>query len=289
MEQYFFQIAGTDYCLSAPHSIRIGENLRPFLTDGAGSEDSCVSIRMTEGDLPDSVPSEAHWHGLSCFTQESGDPVIYHCRDSSGKPYAKVRFSGAGEVLMTYPQSFSSWFQGSVSIFNRISLESLLLLRRTLVLHASMVKFRGNGIVFSGPSGIGKSTQAKLWETFRVAEVICGDRVGLNCRDGVWTGWGLPYAGTSGIYRNDSAPIAALVMLRQGAENSIRTLSAVEVFRLAYGEISNHPWDAAFAEKCVDLLMDFLGNVPAFLLTCRPDENAVCTLEETLVKGGFLK
>ena len=47
-------------------------------------------------------------------------------------------------------------------IFSLIPVIPLLLERSTLILHASCVLYNETAILFSGPSGIGKSTQAQL-------------------------------------------------------------------------------------------------------------------------------
>lgn len=35
-------------------------------------------------------------------------------------------------------------------------------------LHASVIRVNGHGILFSAPSGTGKSTQADLWENMKM-------------------------------------------------------------------------------------------------------------------------
>lgn len=46
-----------------------------------------------------------------------------------------------------------------------------------LVLHSAYIVTRqGEGILFSGPSGIGKSTQAALWQHYGAAQTVNGDR-----------------------------------------------------------------------------------------------------------------
>lgn len=52
-----------------------------------------------------------------------------------------------------------------------------------LVLHSAYIVTRGGeGILFSGPSGIGKSTQAALWERFAGARTVNGDRALVPAR-----------------------------------------------------------------------------------------------------------
>lgn len=53
-----------------------------------------------------------------------------------------------------------------------------------LFFHAAQITYQETGILFAGPSGAGKTTQAKLWERFRNARIICNDRTLLRKQDG---------------------------------------------------------------------------------------------------------
>ncbi len=69
-------------------------------------------------------------------------------------------------------------------------------------------------VLFTAPSGTGKSTQAELWRKHRGASIINGDCTLIAEDDGVFTAFGFPFSGTSGIFENRKAPIAAVVYLR---------------------------------------------------------------------------
>ena len=54
---------------------------------------------------------------------------------------------------------------------------------------------------------MGKSTQADLWNKYEGCEIINGDRSAITKKDGVWNAYGLPFAGSSRIYKNVKNPI----------------------------------------------------------------------------------
>lgn len=149
-------------------------------------------------------------------------------------------------------------------------------------LHSSFITHSGQAILFSAPSGTGKSTQAALWERYAGAEQINGDRSVIRCVDGVWTAFGFPFAGSSGIYKNKSAPIRAIVVLRQAPENAIERLGASEAFRLLYSETAIQRWNTQGHAAAVDLLIRLSAAVPVYRLCCTPDERAVQLLQQTL-------
>ena len=77
-------------------------------------------------------------------------------------------------------------------------------------------------MLIAGYPGIGKSTQADLWQRYEGAELLNGDRTVLRRIDGVWTAFGSPYAGSSNCFVNESRPVRAIVLLSQGSVCSLR-------------------------------------------------------------------
>lgn len=148
------------------------------------------------------------------------------------------------------------------------------------LLHASWICYRGKGVLFSGPSGIGKSTQAALWERCRGAELINGDRAAIfPTPDGAELR-GIPYCGSSGVNKNRTMPLAAVVCLSQAAENSITRLSGVMAFRQLWEGCSMNLWNQEDIIKGTQAVMDTVSAVPVFHLACTPDERAVQILEK---------
>ena len=165
-----------------------------------------------------------------------------------------------------------------------IGLEALLLQQGGLLLHASLICWRSRSILFSAPCGTGKSTQADLWETFMGSRTLNGDRAGIRCNSGVWTAYGMPFAGTSGIYCSDCAPIAAIVVLGQSPQNTIRRLKPMEALRKLLPECSCRRWDPRFMDQVLSLLLAVVQQVPVYQLECRPDREAVELLYDTITK-----
>lgn len=168
--------------------------------------------------------------------------------------------------------------------FFHLGFESMLIHRNRLCLHAACVNTALGGLLFSGPSGIGKSTQAKLWQEYRGAKQINGDRPILSKGEGGWLAWGSPYAGSSKCHINESCPVAAIVILRQDKECALRKLSLSEAFRAVWSGLTVHSWDASFVEKAVELTTELIKSVPVFQFSCTPDGEAVAYLEQELRK-----
>lgn len=164
-----------------------------------------------------------------------------------------------------------------------MSMEQVLLQYDTFQLHASVIEWNGNGILFTAPSGTGKSTQADLWRKYENATIVNGDKSMIRKKGNHYFVYGSPYAGTSGIYTNISVPIRAIVLLSQAPENKIECLNGMDAFTKIYKESTVSSWDQEYVLKFTSLLIELIQKIPVFHLACRPDVDAVNLLKETLL------
>ena len=162
--------------------------------------------------------------------------------------------------------------------------ERLLLQNHGYLLHASVVAYQGKGILFTGPSGIGKSTQADLWVQTEGAELINGDRAILRQYGPCWRAYGSPYAGTSGIYRNSSVELQAIVVLSQGPKNTLRRLAPGEAFTQLLSQTTAMPWSVQYMAELSDLLLETIATFPVYHLSCLPTVDAVSLLKQELME-----
>ena len=77
-----------------------------------------------------------------------------------------------------------------------------------MMLHASAVALDGEAYLFSGPSGMGKSTHTRLWkQCFPEAEIFNDDKPALRELGGIWYAYGTPWCGKDGINKNMKVPL----------------------------------------------------------------------------------
>ncbi len=172
-------------------------------------------------------------------------------------------------------------------MWGSISLAQLLLPKNAFFIHSSFISVNCKAILFSAPCGTGKSTQAALWEKHRNAEVINGDKAGVLVENGVYA-CGVPFCGTSGICKNKTFPLGAIVLLSQAPENTVRRLSGFEAIQRVLQNIYLDMIAPNEQTAIVDLLIELLKTVPVYSFGCTADENAVITLENELRNGGVL-
>lgn len=151
-----------------------------------------------------------------------------------------------------------------------------------LYLHSSLIDYRGHGLMFLGPSGIGKTTQAELWNQHRDALIINGDVVFVQETPEAFLGWGTPWHGSSPYCENTNVPVHAMIVLKQAPENSIRELTGFEKVTAVSNSVFYPRWLENGMELCLETLDHLLTKIPVYELSCRPDEDAVKLTEETV-------
>ena len=155
-----------------------------------------------------------------------------------------------------------------------VELSEFMIRYNAMILHSSLISCQGKGLVFTAPSGTGKSTQADLWKKYRGAEILNGDRSVIRREDG-YRCYGSPYAGSSSIYENKCTDLTAIVVLRQAKENKLRRIRGKEAYLCLLSEMSLSPVSRETVEKQSQWLLELIGAVPIYLLECLPDEGAV--------------
>ena len=283
MESIYLNIAGIPIRLRTAFPLDVTERYAPFLVQKFTAPGETLEFYSSES-FPQ-MPQPAVWHhGGVGFTCLGGREVVLRRLGAGAPPYLMEEVLEPMHRRYQYLRSSNETPVNLIQVFNNISFETLLKRHGAMMLHCSLVRWNGQAILFSAPSGTGKSTQADLWETYMGSETLDGDRAGLRSVDGVWRAYGLPFAGSSGIYRNDSAPIRAVVMLSQGPDNRIERLSPARCLHRILPEVTLHRWDPEFMNWGLDRLTDLLTAVPCYHLSCRPDRGAVELLHNTLTQ-----
>lgn len=172
-------------------------------------------------------------------------------------------------------------------LLGALGLDYLLALRGKVLLHAAYICHHGKGVLFTAPSGTGKSTQAELWRVHRPGtQVINGDRAVFAVEGGIPTAHGFPFCGSSGITHNISSPLRAIVVLRQGEKNRLERLSGARAATLLLSQSMLPVWDAQATQRVINTVTQVVEYCPIYLYHCRPDLSAVDLLWKVIFGGG---
>ncbi|MBQ9781290.1 MAG: hypothetical protein IJW00_10165 [Clostridia bacterium] len=153
------------------------------------------------------------------------------------------------------------------------------------LLHAAVVALNGRGYAFSARRGVGKTTHTALWEQYFDAEIINGDKPLIRREaDGSFTAWGTPWCGKEGKQINRSVPLNAICFLEQGRVNEIHPAGTADTAARIL-EATILPPDPARQDEMATLVGAVVRDIPAFVLTCRPDELAARVALEALASA----
>ena len=242
--------------LSISCGVQHNDSFSLFLTDSPA--DPIMTI--TADDNPPSC------HGI-CFADSPCDHVLF------GE-------NGSGQILC----ADRNWENAVLYTSGRKDPENALVLAAlcsrlsffdTLLFHASLVDYRGHGVLFTGYSGVGKTTQAKLWAKYMGADIVNGDKVLVRHTPDGWFAYGLPWKGSSSYCLNRRLPLAGITVLGQAKANSIRPLAEPEIMRDCFPHIFLPAWDEACVDAAAGTFSSLISSVPVLKLSCLPDEQAV--------------
>lgn len=208
----------------------------------------------------------------------------YDMNSQNALEHAVLRYDTAAPDAMELFFNTKRMPLDAEGLLSSIGLETILLRHGRCILHASFISVRGRAILFTAPSGTGKSTQAELWRRHRYAEIINGDKAVICNRGEEVFACGLPLCGSSGICRNETIPLAAVVVLAQGKENSAVRLRGAQAMKTVLPQIYTQPNEPEAVNGALAAAARIAERVPVFFLRCLPDESAVTCLEEMLKK-----
>lgn len=156
-----------------------------------------------------------------------------------------------------------------------------------LYLHAAAVGVDGKAYLFSGPSGIGKTTHTTMWQELLGNQVcrINDDKPVLRRLDGAWYVYGTPWCGKDGINRNVKVPLAGICFLKQGQENAIRKLHHNEAAPLLLCRTIHRYEDSQELDMMLTHLERLVLEIPVYELVNRPELDAARLSYETMRKG----
>lgn len=182
------------------------------------------------------------------------------------------------EVTSYFPSEAGEYALSLAAICSKFSYYNALLM------HSSCVNIGGKGVLFTGFSGVGKTTQARLWHEYLGAEIINGDKAFVREIDGRFYACGLPWKGSSEYCLNKKTELKAIVVLRQAKENKIIKLGDAAAMEYFMPHIFMPHWDEKCLNNSFDTLEMILQKVPVMLFECRPDKDSVKLLYSTVFK-----
>lgn len=283
MTEQYYEFAGVTWCVRFPQNLPFCDNgtLLPF-SKAPCRADHTIEIAPVDHLLPPEGKQIYHESDKQFYSD--GDVWIRYqdtTPNSLETAGMRIRRHGDRSLVQVKNNRLSGGLTTKI-VLNSMEAEHFLVQNRGFILHASYIDWNGQAVLFTAPSGTGKSTQANLWCKHRGAELINGDRAAVVVKDGKVLACGLPFSGSSGVGKNVTLPLRAIVYLSQAEITSVEKLHGFRSFRRVWEGCSVNIWNREDVTCCTQTVLDVLEHVPVFHLSCMPDEAAVAALHNVL-------
>lgn len=284
MIQYYFSFGGVGFRFTTTQPVRMDDFLAPFLRLPPTTWDIDVELKQTFAAAPRPKGKMAGSDLLLEYYRE-GEGLLCQAKGGPKGPIAITQWDDAFAHLVTYINPAYPLAGEEMGIILRlIPMRGLLQRRGVLFFHAAQVLYRERGILFTAPSGTGKTTQAKLWRDVLGARIICNDRTLI--RQG--RTFGYPVDGSDPICSGEVHSLGAVVLLSQGQENQIHRLGPAQAVAKLMPQLVMDTWSGEARETAVQQLLELAAQTPIYHLSCTPEPAAVKLLEKTLHEEGIL-
>lgn len=169
-------------------------------------------------------------------------------------------------------------------------LDQLLLMyffapRHGLLAHAAGMEYGGKAFLFTGASGAGKSTFSELLAAAKTGTILSDERMIVREIEGKMIAFGTPWAGTAGIARNGSAPLAGIFLLKHGRENQVKKIAGAEALDRMLPLVSIPWYDPEPMTEIIAFAKRVVAAVPCYEFSFSPDTAAVAFFRNFLKNG----
>jgi len=288
MKKYNLNIAGYNIRIEASPD---GPELLPsarFIKNITKENQSDILIRIHSGSIELPENAEMVFHA-PYFEEIIGLPIqnnmeFWSIMKHRSDLYIKTTFpfSPVGKkAILKYSltiREWDIWITGAEKEVDPLEypMDGLILYYLTvmhgdIMIHASGVNNIGQGYIFSGVSGKGKSTIAKIWENSG-AKVIHDDRLILRKNASGYRMFNTP------IHLNDEpkeSPFNKIFIIDHGTENNLEPVRGASAVSLVMANCIQHNWSSEILARLMGSISIMCGTIPIVRLHFKPDRSVI--------------
>lgn len=179
-------------------------------------------------------------------------------------------------------REFSDSYLETLAVYRKIA--DGLLDYDTLLFHGSCIAVDGVAYLFTAKSGTGKSTHTALWREYfgERAVMVNDDKPLIRITEQGATVYGTPWRGKHSLGENIAMPLSAICILERAKDNSIRPVTAREVYPMLLQQ-THRPTDPAKLVKALTLIDRLGAAVGLYRLGCNMQIQAAKVAYEGMV------
>ena len=174
-------------------------------------------------------------------------------------------------------EGYSEDYLESLAVYRKIC--DFLVSHNIILFHCSALMIDGKAVLFTAPSGTGKSTHASLWRKHfgDRTMVINDDKPLVKIENGIATVYGTPWCGKHGLENNIAAPVDSIFILSQAKENSVEKISPMQAYPMLLNQTYRPKQDTEKMRKILTLVNEFIVITKLYNLKCNISNEAVLT------------
>lgn len=171
-------------------------------------------------------------------------------------------------------------------LFHGIRLAFLYLAQKMgmFAIHSASIFYKEKLWIFSGSSGMGKSTHTNLWRQLYHTPVINGDLNLLALTPKGPIVHGMPWCGTSGIYDTSTYPLGGIIFLGRSNENIIEQLSPDKKALLLMQRLISPAWTPKMLTRNLEFSTALAKETALCRLKCVKEAPAVEAIKQWMDK-----
>lgn len=167
-------------------------------------------------------------------------------------------------------------------------------------IHSASILYRDQVWLFSGHSGMGKSTHTNLWKEQFDTEIINGDLNLIGWSNGEQTNigqsvdkpgskghpivYGMPWCGTSGIASTKSYPLGGIVLLGRSDNDHFELLTNDQKIVRVMQRMISPVWTEDMLEINLKCAAKLAKEVPIYYLLCTKEPSAAYVMKARIDK-----
>lgn len=151
-------------------------------------------------------------------------------------------------------------------------------------LHSASILYHGKAWLFSGHSGMGKSTHTALWHDLIGTPYLNGDLNLIGIENGQYQVYGIPWCGTSGIFTTKTYPLGGIVLLGRASEDHLEPLDDAEKALRVMQRLISPSWTTDELKANLAFAADLSQQIPVYYLCCTKNPSAVDIIKTAIDK-----
>jgi hypothetical protein len=159
--------------------------------------------------------------------------------------------------------------------FDQLWAMHLLAQQGGLLCHSCAVAYEGQGLLFLGHSGGGKSTMARLWSSIPGATILSDERIIIRQEAGGYRLYGTPWSGEGKFSSPMAVPLKRLYILAHGPVNAMTPLSRSAATAAVLTRSLVPFWHRALMDHSLQFVTTLCRDYPVNQLEFVPDQRIV--------------